>query len=183
VIRSEPPPEAHAIIAVVEQFLRQANRLLAYNAVQDGLGFGPAIFACGNSGAWPVARSGDTARANELLCELAAEGVADAQTLGMLARTHKDLALASQSAADRTSHLASAFRTYSLAYEAARKNGAVLAMPRTRYQRGHHRGAAGGLATAHRIAREVRDLCIRAKEKPAARYRLLARGDTPVRPR
>ncbi len=166
-IRHEPPPEAQAIIADVEQFLRQGEPLLAYNAVQDGLRVWPGNLRLRQLRGLAIARSGDTARANALLCELAAEGVADAETLGMLARTHKDLALASRSAAERTSHLASAFRTYSLAYAAARLNVALGDASYTGINAATIAVLQGDLATARRIAREVRELCFRAKEEPA----------------
>ncbi len=165
---SESPPEAQSVIDVVERFLGQGEPLLAYNAVQDGLRVWPASLRLRQLRGLAVARSGDTARANELLRELAAEGVADPQTLGMLARTHKDLALASRSAADRTGHLASAFRTYTLAYEAACTSGAIGDASYTGINAATIAVLQGDLATARRIARDVRGLCIRAQEKPSA---------------
>lgn len=156
------------MIAVVEQFLRQGEPLLAYNAVQDGLRAWPSNLRMRQLRGLAIARSGDTARANELLCELAAEGVADAETLGMLARTHKDLALASRSAPDRASHLASAFRTYSLAYDAACSNGALSDASYTGINAATIAVLQGDLATACRLAREVRDLCTRARDQPTA---------------
>ncbi len=156
------------MIAVVEQFLRQGEPLLAYNAVQDGLRAWPNNLRMRQLRGLAVARSGDTVRANELLCELAAEGVADAETLGMLARTHKDLALACRSAPDCASHLASAFRTYSLAYEAACLNGALSDASYTGINAATIAVLQGDLATARRLAREVRDLCTRARDQPTA---------------
>ena len=144
------------MITVVEQFLRQGEPLLAYNAVQDGLRVRPGNLRLRQLRGLAVARSGDTARANELLCELAAEGVADAETLGMLARTHKDLALASRSAPDRASHLVSAFRSYSQAYEAACTSGAFGDASYTGINAATIAVLQEDLATARRIARDVR---------------------------
>jgi class 3 adenylate cyclase len=167
-MRPEPPPEAQSVIAVVEQFLRQGEPLLAYNAVQDGLRVWPGNLRLRQLKGLAVARSGDIARANELLRGLAAEGVADAETLGMLARTHKNLALASDNAADRTSHLMSAFRTYTLAYEAAGTSGASGDAWYTGINAATIAVLQGDLATARRIALDVRQLCVRAQEKSSA---------------
>ena len=156
------------MIAVVEQFLRQGEPLFAYNAVQDGLRAWPGNLRMRQLRGLAVARSGDTERANELLCELAAEGVADAETLGMLARTHKDLALASRSAPDRASHLASAFRTYSLAYEAACINEALGDASYTGINAAMIAVLQGDLAMARRLAREVRELGTRALHRARA---------------
>ena len=101
------------------------------------------IFVCGNSKGLALARSGDIELANQLLTDLAAEGTSDAETLGMLARTHKDLALRTTNAARRTEHLASAFRIYYQAYEVARRGAVASAAWLHRHQRRHHRGAAG----------------------------------------
>jgi class 3 adenylate cyclase len=157
------PPEAQSTIDTVEQYLRQGEPLLAYNAVQDGLRAWPGNLRLRQLKGLAVARSGDIARANQLLCQLAAEGAADAETLGMLARTHKDLALRSRSAADRVSHLMAAFRIYTRAYEAACMSGAVADASYTGINAATIAVLQGDLAAARRIARDVRDLCIRAQ--------------------
>jgi predicted Zn-dependent protease len=108
-----------------ELYLRQGEPLLAYNAVQDGLRVSPGNLRLRQLQGLALARSGDVERANQLLSDLAAEGGADAETLGMLARTHKDLALKTTNAARRAVHLQSAFGIYYQAYEAARKGAAA----------------------------------------------------------
>jgi hypothetical protein len=53
-----------------------------------------------------------------------AEGHGDAETLGMLARTAKDLGLREPAGAARTAHFTRAFGLYERAYEGARRGGA-----------------------------------------------------------
>ena len=113
------PPEQQSAIDAVEDCLRQGEPLLAYNAVQEGLKAFPANQRLRQLRGLALARSGDTGRANQMLSQLVEEGLADAETLGMLARTHKDLALHTREAVARAAHLASAFQIYRQAYEAA----------------------------------------------------------------
>jgi hypothetical protein len=160
---SASPREPRIAIATVEGFLRQGEPLLAYNAVQDGLQDFPGNLRLRQLKGLALARSGDVERANALLRELAAEQSADSETLGMLARTHKDLGLAARSPADRDAHLSAAFRIYHDAYLAARAakpagepwytgiNAAAIALWRD------------DLTTAGRIATDVRDACIEAQ--------------------
>ena len=67
-----------------------------------------------------LARSGSTEEANRALEQLRVEGYLDDQTLGVLARTHKDLALAVNGEARRR-HFDAALRHYADAY--ARSHG------------------------------------------------------------
>lgn len=115
-----------------------------------------------------LARSGDVERANQLLADLAAEGNADAETLGMLARTHKDLALATLDAAPRAAHLASAFAIYTRAYEDARRDAADGDAWYTGINAATVAVLQGDLEAARRIAREVRTLCLLALTHRAA---------------
>src|SRR5271154_3316706 len=96
-----PPPSAAQSIDSVEQYLRQGEPLLAYNAVQEGLRVRPGNLRLRQLQGLALARSGDVGLANRLLADLAAAGTSDAETLGMLARTHKDLALSTANAARR----------------------------------------------------------------------------------
>jgi class 3 adenylate cyclase len=168
-VKSQQPHEPPSAIETVEQYLRQGDPLLAYNAVQDALNVWPGNLRLRQLKGLAVARSGDTKRANQLLGELAAGGSADAETLGMLARTHKDLALRNRDAASRAFHLVSAFRIYNQAYEAARIGGAVADARYTGINAAAIAVLQGDLATARRIAGGVRDLCIRAQGDPHAK--------------
>jgi hypothetical protein len=63
-----------------------------------------------------MARSGAARDANAILQQLAAEGHADEETLGLLARTDKDVALHAIDPDVRRTHLARAFSRYADAY-------------------------------------------------------------------
>ncbi len=160
--------EIQSRIDVVEQWLRQGEPLLAYNAVQLGLHAWPENLRLRQLNGLAIARSGDVERANRLLRELAAEGIADSETLGMLARTHKDLALGTDDAASRAFHLASAFRIYSQAYESACMNGAGSDARYTGINAAAIAVLQGEVATARRIAGDVRLLCIQAQAEASA---------------
>jgi hypothetical protein len=147
-------------IDAAERWLRQGEPLLAYNAVQEGLDASPENLRLRQLKGLAVARSGDIERANQLLRELADEGGADAETLGMLARTHKDLALRTRRPADRDRHLESAFRIYNHAYEAACSGHAVADASYTGINAAAVAVLRGDLATARRIAGEVRSLAL-----------------------
>jgi class 3 adenylate cyclase len=115
-----------------------------------------------------LARSGDVERANQLLADLAAEGNADAETLGMLARTHKDLALSTLDAARRAAHLASAFEIYNRAYEDARRDDVAGDAWYTGINAATIAVLQGDLEAARRIGRDVQTLCLRAHTRRAA---------------
>jgi class 3 adenylate cyclase len=115
-----------------------------------------------------LARSGDVAQANQLLSDLAAEGAADGETLGMLARTHKDLALATRDPGRRAVHLESAFAIYHHAYEGARRDAAVSDAWYTGINAATIAVLQEELATARRIAGDVRELCVSTLAKPSS---------------
>jgi class 3 adenylate cyclase len=159
-------PEIQSAIDSVEQYLRQGEPLLAYNAVQEGLQVWPKNLRLRQLRGLALARSGDMERANLLLSQLAAEGIADAETLGLLASTHKDLAL--RRSARRASHLESAFLFYHQAYESACLNRASGDAWYTGINAAAIAVLQGDVATARRIASDVRRLCIRAQADPSA---------------
>lgn len=123
--QDESPDAAEAAAALAERHLRQGEPVLAYNAAQAGLLQWPQDLRLRQLQGLALARSGDFERANRLLTQLAHEGCADAETLGMLARTHKDLALATQVPALRAHHLQAGFALYARAFDDARRVGAV----------------------------------------------------------
>ena len=153
------PPEVQSGIDSVELYLRQGEPLLAYNAVQDALRVSPGNLRLRQLKGLALARSGDVERANQLLSEIAAEGTSDAETLGMLARTHKDLALMTTNAARRDVHLASAFGIYYRAYEEARRSAAASHAWYTGINAATMAVLQGNLDAARRIAGDVRHVC------------------------
>jgi MAP3K TRAFs-binding domain/Adenylate and Guanylate cyclase catalytic domain len=146
-------------IAATQAHLERGEALAAYNEAQEGLASWPGHPRLRQLQALALARSGDTARANAMLQELAREGVDDAETLGVLARTHKDLALDANGVAVDRDHLDAAFGLYRRAYENAVAagdtngatyagiNAATLALVR------------GERDVARTIAAEVRRIC------------------------
>jgi hypothetical protein len=116
-----------------------------------------------------LARSGASRSANALLQRLVAEGHADEETLGMLARTHKDLWATARDPADRAAHLRQAVQSYARAYRETGGywtgiNAATMAL------------VAGERSQAEALAREVRARCLEAASRAEgdARYWVVA---------
>ena len=76
-----------------ESLLGLGEPLLAYNTIQKALVDEPGDLRLRQLRGLALARSGALQRANEALAALRDEGHSDGETLGLLARTHKDLAL------------------------------------------------------------------------------------------
>ena len=108
---------AGAFQAAGEQHLKTGDALSAYDVVTQGLARFPTHVRLRQLQGLALARSGDTDRAMMVLQQLKNEGHADEESLGMLARTYKDLALSGLEPADRTRYLAEAARLYGEAYE------------------------------------------------------------------
>jgi class 3 adenylate cyclase len=162
-------------IDAVDRHLRHGEPLLAYNAVQEGLTRWPDSLRLRQLKGLATARSGDTERANRLLRELADAGHADAETLGILARTHKDLALRASDAADRASHLGAAFRIYQRAYEDARSAGSAAAdIGYTGINAAAIAVLQGEVGSARLIAHDVRAHCLRVLDAQTNDYWLTA---------
>ena len=161
---------ADAIVAAAEQHLERGEPLLAYNDVQAGMQRWPDHARLRQLQALALARSGDVERANGILEALMRDGAEDAETLGMLARTHKDLALNETDPTLRASHLAAGFRLYEKAYESARRNKAMDAAWYTGINAATMALLRGDLTRSREIARQVRDICRRAelREEPEA---------------
>lgn len=100
---TQPPelPTEDALVEQAEGFLHQGEPLLAYNVADTGLQRWPGHVRLRQLQALSLARTGDIERANRILAELAAGGLDDAETLGVLARTHKDLGLRARDPASR----------------------------------------------------------------------------------
>src|SRR5258706_1186275 len=162
-----------AAVDAADRHLKKGEPLLAYNAVQEALQRWPEHARLRQLQALALARSGDIQRANSLLESLAQGGFDDAETLGLLARTHKDLGLAALDDAPRAHHLAAGFALYERAYDRARRGGADDAAWYTGINAATMAVLRTDLTTAKRIAAEVRDLCAgfgSKDEAPAARY-------------
>jgi class 3 adenylate cyclase/tetratricopeptide (TPR) repeat protein len=118
-----------------------------------------------------LARSGATQRANNILIQLHREGHTDEETLGLLARTHKDLWARSTDAEERARQLRLAHLVYIEAYTLSGGywtgiNAATMAL------------LMGQREQAAKLAREVHEACLKelakAKDSDGNRYWLLA---------
>jgi tetratricopeptide (TPR) repeat protein len=150
---------AGACAALAGQHLERGEPLLAYNELQEGLQRWPRHARLRQLQGLALARSGDVARANEVLGELAGDGASDPETLGMLARTHKDLALAAAGQTQRA-HLESALSLYEGAYHTARSEGAAAAAWYAGINAATTALLLGKIERAREIAAEVRDICL-----------------------
>ncbi|MBK6980204.1 MAG: hypothetical protein IPH30_00755 [Betaproteobacteria bacterium] len=145
--------------ARAQRELDRGEPLLACNTAQAALERWPEHTRLRQLHALALVRSGDLERANRILAALAAEGRDDAETLGMLARTHKDLALREAEGPRRSEHLMAGFRLYERAFESARKRGAVADASYTGINAATMAVFMDDLAGARRIASAVREAC------------------------
>lgn len=139
--------------ALAGRILKAGEPLIAYDVLSEGLRHTPRDVRLRQLQALALSRSGATERANVILTALAAEGNADEETLGMLARTHKDLWERARAGAEKNHHLRMAFETYARAYRTSGGyytgiNAATTAL------------LSGREDEARAIAREVRALCL-----------------------
>lgn len=149
--------------------LRQGAPLSAYDAVADGLRHFPGDPQLRRLLALALARTGASRQANALLQALVADGQHDEETVGMLARTYKDLGGRTSGTAARR-HLEEAFRWY---FEAHRRTGG--------YWSGINAATMalilGDDERSRDLARAVRDRCttlLAGDASPSENYWLLA---------
>jgi Tetratricopeptide Repeats-Sensor len=141
-----------------EQLLGAGEALMACDALADGLSRHPGDVRLRQLLALGFARIGATRSANELLVQLWHDGHGDEETLGLLARTYKDLAHEAGSTAERTWNLQQAFQYYGQAYRSSGGywtgiNAATVAL------------LLGDKTQAAALAREVRSRCLQAAQK------------------
>ena len=137
-----------------QQLLRAGAPIVAYDTLADGLEAFPGDSRLRQLLALALARSGASRAAIPLLEALRAEGHTDEETLGLLARTYKDLAGEGESAAARRAHLESAYINYA---EAHRLSGGIwtgINAATTALLLGRRNDAAA-------LAGAVRDHCLR----------------------
>ncbi len=166
-------------VVLAERLLRYGEPLLAYEVVGEGLCAAPAHRRLRQLQGLALARAGAPERAREVLTALADEaptdgaatGGADAEeTLGILARTYKDLALGAAAPEARASYLARAAALYERAFRLTGGGyGGVNAATVTLL--------LGDAPAARAIAAEVRAGCLArlgAPDAPADPYYELA---------
>jgi class 3 adenylate cyclase/tetratricopeptide (TPR) repeat protein len=150
-------------------FLKQGAPLVAYDAVAEGLRQFPGDPRLRQLLALALARTGASQQANRQLRALVDEGHADEETVGMLARTYKDLWSKTHDPDVRRQHLERALHWYG---EAHRRSGG--------YWSGINAATMalllGRRDEARDLARKVRDACLtlRAEANGKDDYWLLA---------
>ena len=148
-----PESSVDAICDEGHRLLKTGAPLVAYDVLAEGLRQFPSHVRLRQLLALAMARSGASRDANTLLERLAAEGHADEETLALLARTHKDIALDSLDPAIRASHLELAFHRYEDSYRRTHGywsgiNAATMAV------------LLGRRDEARAVARQVRAQCL-----------------------
>ncbi len=136
-----------------QRVLKLGEPLLAYDILTEGLKTSPSDVRLRQLLALALARSGAPSRANALLTQLRNEGHHDEETLGILARTHKDLWAQATDLIERKQQLGLAHKFYSESYKLnhgyyAGINAATLGL------------LLGKDTEARALAREVRQACL-----------------------
>lgn len=153
--------------AIAEKMLRRGEPLLAFDVASEGSSTHPADVRLRQLRGLALARSGASASANAILEQLRSEGQADEETLGMLGRTYKDLALHAATPNERADFLKRAAKTYAQAYEATGGywtgiNAATMSL------------LCGETDRARELAREVQTQGVAAFAREPGQYWLLA---------
>ncbi len=102
-----------------EKILAHGEALLAYDVVVEALIKWPDVARLKQLQALALARSGAIERANAILEDLRKSGDTTEETLGILARTYKDLASRTSSAGKREHYLRHAAETYLEGYKSS----------------------------------------------------------------
>ncbi len=148
--------------------LKLGAPLVAYDAVAEGLRQFPGDARLRQLLALSLARTGASQQANRQLRQLVDEGHADEETVGMLARTFKDLWSKAQDPAVRRQHLESALHWYGEAHDRSGGywsgiNAATMAL------------LLGRREAAEALARKVHEACLELRaEAGKDNYWLLA---------
>ncbi len=167
-IRLQPRnPEIYR--ALGHSILQLGEPLMAYDVLAQGLKNWPQDLRLQQLIALALARSGATVAANSLLLQLVQSGQQDEETLGLLARTHKDLWLQATDPKLQNHHLRLAAERYLQAYQLTGSiwtgiNAATLAR------------VMGRANQAHALANTVRTHCLQKLQASSDRqdYWLLA---------
>ena len=143
-------PEPYRLLG--ERILKLGEPLLAYDVVAEGMKSYPQDVRLRQLLALALARSGAAGPANNVLEHLYQDGYRDEETLGLLARTHKDLAREEQDVSKASQHLRRAYEFYRQGYETSGGywsgiNAATLAL------------LLGERTRAAALARPVREQC------------------------
>jgi hypothetical protein len=158
-------PEPYARLG--ERILRLGAPLPAHDVLAEGLAAHPADVRLRQLQALALARSGAAAKAHALLRALFAEGHADGETLGILARTCKDLSAAAADAGARRDWLRQAHERYGDAYRLAGVRQDADGALYTGINAASTALLLGERSAAQRFAREARAWCERRLARSA----------------
>ena len=136
----------------VDAALKLGESFLAYDIANEGLAHFPDEVRLLQLKALSLARTGTTSGANDILEALRKQGHDDEETMGILARTHKDLWMLSSTEEEADYHLLQSLGFYLEGYESSGGyytgiNAASMAL------------VAGETEKAETIAREVSAIC------------------------
>lgn len=139
--------------AIADGFLRFGEPLIAYDVLSEGIKKWPQDLKLQQSMALALARSGATISANTLLQSLVDGGQQDETTLGLLARTHKDLWSQAIDEPLQQQHLSLAAKCYEQAYRLSQStwtgiNAATMALLQGRKEQ------------AAVVARQIQQQCL-----------------------
>ncbi len=110
---------ADAYKVLAERTLKAGEPLLAYDVIAEGIKSSPRDMRLRQLLALALARSGAAESARLVLAGLYQEGHRDEETLGLLARTHKDLAREAIDPSEAVQHFGQAYQFYMQAYRAS----------------------------------------------------------------
>jgi class 3 adenylate cyclase len=139
--------------ALGNRILKLGEPLFAYDVLREGLNEWSTDVRLRQLQALALARSGATQRANDILVQLHGEGHSDEETLGVLARTYKDLWAQATDESERKRQLQLAYKFYDEAHERSSGyysgiNAATMAL------------LLGEKERAIGLASEVREACL-----------------------
>ena len=156
---------------LAKRILQIGEPLLAYDVAAEGVQRFPQHVVLRQLLALALTRSGAAGSANALLSELYAEGNRDEETVGLLARTHKELAREADGSPEAQKHLRKAFEFYTQAYGSTGGywtglNAATLAL-----LLGEHERAT---TLANEVARRCREALNQNEPATVDRYWILS---------
>jgi class 3 adenylate cyclase len=168
---AEPGVALDAARRISEELLRLGEPVMAYDFTLTALENHPGDIRLRQLQALALSRCGVPGRANALLGELRDEGHADEETLGLLARTYKDLWSRAADPASREAHLRQAHELYLTAYRSTGGIYSGINAASTALWLGRREAAS-------ELAREVRERCLvdleRSGEQKGDTYWVLA---------
>ena len=160
-----------------EQILNAGEPLVAYDVISKGLGMWPKDFRLRQLQGLSLARGGAVKSANRILRELYNEGRRDGETLGILARTHKDMAALSPTVSQRNEQLRIALSLYVDGYRQAMQNQKRIRLDEALYN-GINAASIfllqGSREKAESLAGEVQKICRRKLRQKSTNYWALA---------